>query len=117
MDLQLTQEQKDQMARLMAESLPSIHECLQARLSGSVENIIHNRLEKEVGDYIHNWCATSLLPLIEKTLIEGTPGLVSVAQAVSAQVCVSLQENFVATVKERMSQSYNRRDLLKAIFG
>lgn len=117
MQLEFSQEQKDQIAQLMNEALPSIHECLRAQLSGSVERIVRDKLEQEVGQFIHNWSATSLLPLIEKTLIESTPGLLSVAQAVSAQVCASLQGAFVDAVKERMTQSYYRRDLIKALFG
>lgn len=108
---------EQQIQQAVQESLPSVLAGLKQSLQERALQEASDVVTRIVRDEVQKWVVEAVVPEIHKSLIESKDGFVAAGPKLAEAMVETLVETLAADFKARMSKDWERRTVLKAMFG
>ena len=110
----LTQEQIEQAVQ---DSLPSILRGLKEQLEEKAIQEAGQVVSGIVRGVVQEWVKEQIIPVLTATLVEHKEGIIAVAPKLASMTTELLVEAMIVDLKKSLENSWDRRKILKAMFG
>lgn len=107
---------QDQINSILDDLKPSIISGLKAELQLEIQDTILRVSRTQISEFIEKWIAENVIPSLELELVESKAGLISLGVSTSHEVIRILTEEITKSISERLSNSWKRSQMIKAIF-
>lgn len=110
----LTQEQIDQAVR---DSVPNVLAGLRKEIEEQALRVATQAMHATVTAEVTKWCTENLVPAIHKTLTDEQSALLTIVPTLADGMAKQLAESAQQALAEKLSKSWERRQVFKALFG
>lgn len=111
--MNLTQEDFE---KLVEEAKPAILNAFKEEVTKSISWEMKSKATELIRAAIEDWVKAEILPTLAEHLIASKDGLLSVAKKAADEVSDEIVKGLVASVKEKMANSWNRKAVFEALF-
>jgi hypothetical protein len=106
----------EQISSILVDAVPDVAQALKEQMQTRIADVILNEAAEQVRTTVRGWVTANVLPQVEAALVEHRDGLVSIGVLAAEECTGMLAEAFTATLRERLSKDYQRRQVFKALF-
>ena len=110
----LTQEQINQA---VSDAMPDVLAGLRKEIAETALYQARNSVQGAVTKAVGEWVEAELVPAIRTTLAAEKDGLVAVAPEIAAGITAELNKALLATLKEKLEKSWERKRIFEALIA
>ena len=107
---------QDQINQAISDAVPDVLAGLRKEISETALHHARNSVQAAVTKAVGEWVEAELVPAIRDTLAAEKDGLIAIAPEIAAGITTELNKALLATIKEKLEKSWERKKIFEALF-
>ena len=107
---------QDQINQAISDAVPDVLAGLRKEISETALYHARNSVQAAVTKAVGEWVEAELVPEIRATLAAEKDGLIAITPEIAAGITAELNKALLATIKEKLEKSWERKAIFEALF-
>ncbi len=108
---------QDQINQAVSDAMPDVLAGLRKEISETALYHARNSAQAEITKAVSEWVEAELAPAIRATLAAEKDGLIDIAPEIAAGITAELNKALLATIKEKLEKSWERKKIFEALLA
>lgn len=108
---------QDQINQAVSDAMPDVLAGLRKEISETALYHARNSAQAAITKAVGEWVEAELVPAIRATLAAEKDGLISIAPEIAAGITAELNKALLATIKEKLEKSWERKKIFEALLA
>ena len=108
---------QDQINQAISDAVPDVLAGLRKEISETALHHARNSVQAAVTKAVGEWVEAELVPAIRTTLAAEKDGLIAIAPEIAAGITAELNRALLATIKEKLEKSWERKKIFEALLA
>lgn len=108
---------QDQINQAISDAIPDVLAGLRKEISEAALYHARDSARVAVTKAVGEWIEAELVPAIRTTLAAEKDGLIAIAPEIAAGITTELNKALLATIKEKLEKSWERKKIFEALLA